>query len=79
MKKSRFTETQIAKALKDQEGGMKVSDICRGLGISEAAFYQWKSKYGGMESSDVKLLKDLFTKTPPTPCSTGNCPPASTE
>jgi len=59
MKKSRFTETQIVKALKDQEGGMKVSDICRGLGISEATFYQWKSKYGGMESSDVKRLKDL--------------------
>ncbi len=59
MKKSRFTESQIVKALKEQEGGMKVGDICRSLGISEATFYQWKSKYGGMEASDVKRLKEL--------------------
>jgi putative transposase len=59
MKKSRFTKSQIVQALKEQEGGLKVCDICRGLGLSEATFYQWKSKYGGMESSDVKLLKDL--------------------
>ena len=59
MKKSRFTESQIVKALKDQESGMKVGDICRGLGISDATFYQWKSKYGGMEVSDVKRLKEL--------------------
>lgn len=59
MKKSRFSESQIVKALKDQEGGLKVSDICRSLGISEATFYQWKNKYGGMEASDVKRLKEL--------------------
>ena len=59
MKKSRFSESQIVKALKDQENGLKVSDICRGLAISEATFYQWKSKYGGMEASDVKRLKEL--------------------
>lgn len=59
MKKSRFTESQIVKALKDQEGGMKVSEISRSLGISDATFYQWKSKYGGMEASDVKRLKEL--------------------
>lgn len=59
MKKSRFTESQIVKALKDQESGMKVADICRSLGISDATFYQWKSKYGGMEASDVKRLKEL--------------------
>ena len=47
------------KALKDQEGGLKVSEICRSLGISDATFYQWKSKYGGMEASDVKRLKEL--------------------
>ncbi len=47
------------KALKDQEGGLKVGDICRSLGISEATFYQWKSKYGGMEASDIKRLKEL--------------------
>ena len=59
MKKSRFSEGQIVKALKDQEGGMRVGEICRGLGISEPTFYQWKSKYGGMEASDVKRLKEL--------------------
>lgn len=59
MKKSRFSESQIVKALKDQEGGMKVADICRSLGISDATFYQWKSKYGGMEASDIKRLKEL--------------------
>jgi putative transposase len=59
MKKSRFMESQIVKALKDQEGGLKVSEICRSLGISDATFYQWKSKYGGMEASDMKRLKEL--------------------
>lgn len=59
MKRSRFTETQIVKALKDQEAGRTTAEVCRELGISPATFYQWKSKYGGMESSDVKLLKDL--------------------
>jgi putative transposase len=54
MKKSRFTGGQIVRALKDQENGLKFSDICRNLGISEATFYQWKSKYGGIEASDVK-------------------------
>lgn len=54
MKKSRFTESQIVKSLKDQESGMKVSDICRSLGVSDATFYHWKSKYGDMEASDVK-------------------------
>lgn len=59
MRKTRYSESQIVKALKDQEGGMKVTDICRSLGISEATFYQWKSKYGGMEASEVKRLKEL--------------------
>ncbi len=59
MRNSRFSESQIVKALKEQEGGLKVADICRSLGISEATFYQWKSKYGGMEASDVKRLKEL--------------------
>ncbi len=59
MKKTRFTETQIVSALKCQEGGIATKDICRELGISEAAFYNWKSKYGGMESSDVKRMKEL--------------------
>ena len=59
MKRKQFTESQIVSALEQQEGGIAVKDIARGLGISEATFYNWKSKYGGMEASDVKRLKDL--------------------
>ena len=59
MKRKQFTESQIVSALKKQEGGIPVKDIARDLGISEATFYNWKSKYGGMEASDVKRLKDL--------------------
>lgn len=59
MKKSRFTETQIVKALKEYEAGRSSEDICRELRISRATFYNWKKKYGGMESSDLKRLKEL--------------------
>ena len=59
MKRKNFTESQIVTALKRQEGGIAVKDIARELGISEATFYNWKAKYGGMEASDVKRLKDL--------------------
>lgn len=59
MKKGRFTEVQIVGAIKKQEAGIAVKDICRELGISEATFYNWKSKYGGMEASDVARLKEL--------------------
>lgn len=59
MKKSRFTETQIVSILKQQEAGLSVKDICREHGLSEATFYNWKSKYGGMEASDVRRLKEL--------------------
>jgi putative transposase len=59
MKKSRFTETQIIKVLKENEAGRKVDDICRELGISPATFYQWRKKYGGMEASHLKRLKEL--------------------
>jgi putative transposase len=59
MKKNKFSETQIFEALKKQESGMKVSDICRHLGISEPTFYNWKSKYAGMTTSDIKRLKEL--------------------
>ena len=59
MKKTRFTETQIVSTLKRQEAGIPTKEICRELGISEATFYNWKSKYGGMEASDVIRLKDL--------------------
>lgn len=59
MKKSRFTETQIVSILKEIDAGMKVEEICRKHGISNATYYNWKSKYGGMEASDVKKLKEL--------------------
>jgi putative transposase len=59
MKKTRFTETQIVSILKKQESGMKVADICREHGISDATFFNWKSKYGGMQISDVKKMKDI--------------------
>ena len=49
MKKSNFTETQIVKAIKAHEGGRKAEDICREMGISPAAFYKWKKRYGGLE------------------------------
>ena len=57
--KKRFTESQIVAAIKKQESGISIKDICRELGISEATFYNWKSKYGGMEASDVKRMKEL--------------------
>jgi putative transposase len=59
MKKGRFTEHQIVTALKKQEAGIAVKDISRELGISEATFYNWKAKYGGMEASDVARMKEL--------------------
>lgn len=59
MKKGRFTEHQIVTALKKQEAGIPVKDISRELGISEATFYKWKAKYGGMEASDVARMKEL--------------------
>lgn len=59
MKKSRFTETQIIKVLKEVEAGRQVKEVCREYGISDATYYNWKAKYGGMEASDVKKLKAL--------------------
>lgn len=59
MKKSRFTETQIVKALKEYELGKSTEDLCRELGINKATFYNWKKKYGGMESNELKRLKEL--------------------
>jgi putative transposase len=59
MKKSNFTEAQIVNALKEHENGRKVDDIARELGITPASFYKWKERYGGMEASDLKRLKDL--------------------
>lgn len=59
MKKTRFTEGQIVAAIKKQESGVSVKEVCREMGISEPTYYKWKSKYGGMEVSDVKKMKDM--------------------
>ena len=59
MKQSRFSESQIISILKTGESGKKVKDICREHGISDATYYNWKSKYGGMGVSDLKRLKKL--------------------
>jgi len=59
MKKSRYSEQQIIQILKEAEAGKKTADVCREYGISSATFYNWKSKYGGMEASDVKRLREL--------------------
>jgi putative transposase len=59
MKKSRFTENQIIKILKEQEAGRSVPEVCREYGVHQATFYNWKSKYGGMSASQLKRLKEL--------------------
>lgn len=59
MKRSRYTETQIVSILKEADAGAKVKELCRKHGISEATYYNWKSKYGGMEASDLKRMKEL--------------------
>ena len=59
MRPKRFTEEQIIGILKQAQAGMKIVDLCRIHGISDATFYNWRTKYGGMEVSDARRLKDL--------------------
>lgn len=59
MKKNKHSEAEIFNILKKQEQGMKVADICREHGISDVTFYNWKSKYGGMELNELKRLREL--------------------
>ena len=60
MKKSKFTESQIIKILKETEGGRNAAEVCREYGISQATFYNWRKKYGGM---DVQQLKQHLSHT----------------
>ena len=59
MKKSKFSETQIVSILKEADAGRPVKEICRQHGISDATYYNWKSKYGGMNASDLKRMKEM--------------------
>jgi len=59
MHRTRFSESQIVRILKEVEAGRTAQEVCREYGVSGAAFYKWKSKYGGMEASDIRRLKEL--------------------
>lgn len=59
MKRKQFNEEQIIRVLKEAEAGMKVTDLCRKHGISDVTFYKWRSKYGGLEVSEARRLRQL--------------------
>jgi len=59
MRKSKFSDSQIVRILKEVEGGRKVKEVCREHGISDATYYTWKSKFGGMEAADIRRLKEI--------------------
>ncbi|MET3875968.1 putative transposase [Chitinophaga sp. OAE865] len=59
MKKTKFTESQIVFALKQADSGVKIQEVCRQMGVSEATFYNWKKKYGGLGMSELRQLKQL--------------------
>jgi putative transposase len=69
MKRKRHTEEQIIAILKEHEAGMKTADLCRKHGISDASFYNWKAKYGGLEVSETKRLKGLESDSRRAPAS----------
>lgn len=62
MKRSRFSDEQIISALKENEAGARVDELCRRHGISSATFYAWRKRFGGMEASDAKRLRELETE-----------------
>lgn len=62
MKKSRYSEEQIIKILKAQESGLTVTELCRQHGIGQSTFYKWKEKFGGMDVSEAKRLRELETE-----------------
>ena len=62
MKRSQYTESQIVGILKEADSGVLVKDVCRKYGISDATYYKWKSKYGGLEVSDVRRVRELETE-----------------
>jgi putative transposase len=64
VKKSRFTESQIVGILKEADAGLRVSELCSKRGISDATYYNWKAKYGGMSASELKRMKDLEAELP---------------
>lgn len=59
MKRKRFTEEQIIKALKEVDGGAEARDVCRRMGVSEQSFYRWRRRFGGMEVSEARRLREL--------------------
>jgi len=59
MRKTRFTETQIVKAIQEHEAGRSAKDICRELGVTPASFYKWRQRFGGMQVSEVRKMKEL--------------------
>jgi putative transposase len=59
MKKTRFTETQIVKAIQEHENGRDAKELCRELGVSTAAFYKWRQRYGGLDVTELKRVKEL--------------------